>query len=254
MTAEERGYPPKSWQGSLIGVVGTRGVGCTLLAECLAEDLSCDASNRGLVARVTGTTSVADLDNLKASHRFVIADIGSAATSAAITSAAAALAVAAPVGSDSADSNSAGSDSAGSGAVASNRADTATSSISATAVTAAMLSRCDLIAMVANPNTESLNWLARTSEALATMMDIERLVTVINRLPRNFRHRSAAVKMSLRQLADSSALAAGAPVLINESRAPRRATGRAALGDPAASAALTQMLSNETRQRLASLL
>ncbi|MCY4175302.1 MAG: hypothetical protein OXD37_03060 [Acidimicrobiaceae bacterium] len=229
MTAEECGYSPEPWLGSLIGVVGARGVGCTLLAECLAEELSSDASNRGLVAR-TGATGAIDLDGLKAGHRFVVADIGSAATSAAI-SAASAFRASGSLGAPSAQGISS--------TQSAPRTPTA-------ADAAATLSRCDLIAMIATPRPESLSWLTRTSEALEALLGAERLLTVINRLPRRSSRRMADVAASLRRITGSAALAAGAPLLITESKA----VARAARDGSAVQAALTQSLSVGVRLRL----
>jgi len=238
MNAEEHGYPPKPWRGNMIGVVGARGVGCTLLAGCLAEDLGSDASNHGLVT-YCATADATSLDRLKASHRFVVADIGSATTSAAISAASAA---------STAMTASAFSTlgTPGTPRAFSTPGNPGTSSTSALAEIATTLSRCDLIALVATPDTESLRWLARTGEALTSLLGVERLITVINRLPRSSRQRLAAVAASMRQLTGSVALASGAPVLITESKAVEHA----ARYGQAVPATLTQCLSDEIRPRL----
>jgi len=219
----------------MIGLVGARGVGCTLLAGCLAEDLGSDASNHGLVT-YCATADATSLDRLKASHRFVVADIGSATTSAAISAASAA----------STAMTASAFSTLGTPRAFSTPGTPGTSSTSALAEIAATLSRCDLIALVATPDTESLRWLARTGEALTSLLGVERLITVINRLPRSSRQRLAAVAASMRQLTGSVALASGAPVLITESKAVEHA----ARYGQAVPATLTQCLSDEIRPRL----
>lgn len=227
-------FRPDAWSGLLIGVAGGRGAGSSLLAMGLAQDLASDASNRGLVllahiaagagqdlmhncpdmvapvmAARAQVCSDDDLDGLLGAYRFVVADIVA--------------------------------DIAGVFGTA------PTSAADGAPVTVATLRRSDLIVVVGAGDTRSLHSLVQNIEALAGLVGADRILPVVNRLPRGFRRRSAAVSETVRLLASSAAFEAGDPVLIAERDTVRRAA-RDGLAPPPS---LVRPLSSEVRLRLA---
>ena len=114
-------------------------------------------------------------------------------------------------------------------------------------MTVATLRRSDLIVVVGTGDTRSLHSLVQTIEALAGLVGADRVLPVVNRLPRGFRRRSAAVSETVRLLASSAAFEAGDPVLIAERDTVRRAA-RDGLTPPSS---LVRPLSSEVRLRLA---
>ncbi|MXZ53715.1 MAG: hypothetical protein F4Z34_11065 [Acidimicrobiaceae bacterium] len=224
---------PGTWNGLLIGVAGGRGAGSSLLARCLAEDLASDASNRGLVLLADIATAGADqapsqdrphmvarahvraeddLEGLMGGYRFVVADIGAD--------------ISGFVGNEP------------------------TGAAEGAPLAMAALSLSDLIVVVGTADTRSLNSLVQTIETLDGLVGADRVLPVVNRLPRGFKRRSAAVFETVRLLASSSAFAAGDPVLITEGDTVQLD----ARAGPTPPWSLVRPLSSEVRLRLATAL
>ena len=232
---------PDTWSGLLIGVAGGSGAGSSLLAMCLAADLASDASNRGLVlladiaaagvgeppahdlpdtvarVRVSGEH---ELEGLLGAHRFVVADFEASIAEVVATERAA---------TERATATERAGDSERMG------------------LTEATLRRSDLIVVVGAGDPKSLHSLVQHIEALARLVGADRILPVVNRLPRSFKRRSAAVAETFRLLASSPAFEAGDPVLIAENEAIRRAA-RDGLTPPLP---LVRPLASEVRLRLA---
>lgn len=218
---------PDTWSGLLIGVAGGSGAGSSLLARCLAADLASDASNRGLV---------------------LLADI-------------AAGGVGEPPAHNLPDTVSrvrVSGEHELDGLLGANRfvvADfeagiagvVATGLTEPMGLTEAALRRSDLVVVVGAGDPRSLHSLVQNIEALARLVGADRILPVVNRLPRSFKRRSAAVAETFRLLASSAAFEAGDPVLIAESETIRRAA-RDGLTPPLP---LVRPLASEVRLRLA---
>ena len=224
---------PEGWRGHLVGVTGTGGAGASLLATGLAADLAADASNRGLVvladlavgrgqaSRRDGSAMVAcpatvatahvgkeqELEGLVGAYRFVVADLGADAGRAL-------------------DTESAGVP--GDAALAQ-----------------AAVRRAHLIVVVGDAG--SLGLLVQATESLAGQVGAERVLPVVNRLPRSFRRRTAAAAEAVRLLASGAAFEAGDPVFITERISIRRAV-RDGLAPPSSP---FRPLAAEVRLRLA---
>ena len=211
-----------AWHGLLVVVTGTRGAGSSLLAMGLAADLAEDASNRGLVLLadlvpgsgqdieaerheppvMVARARVRDEDELEGflgTHRFVVADVAAdidASVEANIET-----------GVETGAGRILGTQPAGVADIA--------------PLAQAALRRAHLIVVVAD--ADSLRSLAQTVEGLAAQAGAERILPVVNRLPRSFKRRSAVAAEAVRLLAGSAALEAGDPVFITERSSIRRA-------------------------------
>ena len=220
---------PDAWRGFLVGVIGARGAGSSLLAMCLAADLAGDASNRGLVllADLAGYDLLLGLlgheeaaagqdgpcetvlEALLGAYRFVVADI------------------------EADPQRVLGPEPAG----AADRA----------GLVRATLRLSDLIVVVGTGDTAGVRSLVHTIEALAGFGGAERILPVVNRLPRSFKRRSTAAAEIGRLLASSAPFQAGDPVLIAE----RSSIGRAGRDRLAQMSPLVRPLAAEVRMRLA---
>ncbi|MCY4665045.1 MAG: hypothetical protein OXC00_10295 [Acidimicrobiaceae bacterium] len=220
---------PDAWRGFLVGVIGARGAGSSLLAMCLAADLASDASNRGLVllADVAGYDLLlgllgreeaaggqdgpyeAGLEALLGAYRFVVADVEADPQLVLGTE---------PPG-------------------AADRAGLAW----------ATLRRSDLIVVVGTGDTWGVRSLVHNIEALAGFTGAERILPVVNRLPRSFKRRSTAAAEIGRLLASSAPFETGDPVLIAE----RSSIGRNGRDRLAQLSPLVRPLAAEVRMRLA---
>lgn len=221
---------PDAWRGFLVGVVGARGTGSSLLAMCLAADLASDASNRGLVLLadlaaydlLIGLLSREDaagsqdgpheavLEALLGAYRFVVADVEADAQRVL------------------------GTESAG--------------ATDDTGLAWATLRRSDLIVVVGTGDARGVRSLVHTIEALTGLAGADRILPVVNRLPRSFKRRSAAAAEIGRLLASSAPFEAGDPVLIAE----RSSIGRARHNGLPQLSSLVRPLAAEVRMRLAS--
>lgn len=119
-----------------------------------------------------------------------------------------------------------------------------------TGLAVATLLRSDLIVVAGAGDPESLCSLVQAIDALTALVGADRVLPVVNRLPRGFKRRSAAVSEAVRLLASSAAFEAGDPVLITE----RDTTRRAARGGLTPPSSLVRPLSSEVRLRLATAL
>ena len=220
---------PDGWRGFLVGVIGASGTGSSLLAMCLAADLASDASNRGLVllADLAGYDLLlgllgheeaaagrdgpyeAVLEALLGAYRFVVADVKADPQRVLGTG---------PAGA----TNSGG-------------------------LARATLRRSDLIVVVGTGDTEGVRLLVHTIESLAGLAGAERILPVVNSLPRSFKRRSTAAAEIGRLLASSAPFEAGDPVLIAEPSSIRGA-GRDRL---AQLSSVVRPLAAEVRMRLA---
>ena len=269
---------PDTWTGLLISVAGGRRAGASLLAACLAEDLAGDASNRGLVllagvaadgadtalsqVRPDGVATAPDSTHWAARAQLRLDGVAAAPDSADWAARAqlrpdgAARARDCPDGVARAQVRG-GDDLEGLlGAyrfvVADIESDVADVVGSAPpggggATAAAVLRRSDLVLVVGTGDSGRLQSLVQSIESLAGLVGADRVLPVVNRLPRGFRRRSAAVSEAVRLLAGSAAFAAGDPVLITEHDTVRRAA-RQGLAPPPS---LVRPLASEVRSRLA---
>lgn len=214
------GAAPRAWRGWLVCVTGAPGAGSSLLATGLADELAADASNRGLVrladfsadaegAALHGSSrsTDAEVDSLTTAYRFVVVDAG---TVAELT-------------------GRAGLDGTGGSALAREAT-----------------RRCDLIAVVGTGDASGLDRMERSIDALAGLFGADRILPVINRLPRSPRRRSAVARAAVRRLGQTAAFDAGDPVLIAE----QRSIGRAVPDRPAPASSLCRPLTAEVRLRL----
>ena len=215
------GTGPRMWRGRLICVTGAPGVGCSLLAAGLAAELAADASNRGLVmladfsANAEGAalhglsgSAEAEVDRLAAAYRFVVADVGAGAEG-----------IGRPDHADGADGHG---------------------------LARAALERGDLIVVVDTSDASGLDRLERSIDALAGRFGADRILAVVNRLPRSPRRRPAAARTAVRRLERTAAFAAGDPVLIAE----QKSVGRAVPDRPTAASSWCRPLAAEVRLRL----
>lgn len=218
---------PDTWRGLLVGVTGTRGAGASLLAMGLAAELAGDASNRGLVLLAdlapgggqgllrscpamvakAQVRGEEELEDLLGAYRFIVADVE------------------ADVGRVLSTQPAGVADVAG--------------------LAEATLRRADLIIVVGDAS--SLCSLAQNIEVATAQAGTERILPVVNRLPRGFKRRSAVAAKAVRLLAGSGALASGDPVFITERSSIRRAS-RDGLAPPSSP---FRPLAAEVRTRLA---
>ena len=215
------------WRGHLVCLVGTPGAGSSLLAMCLASELAADASNRGLVTHVElspltgrplGIEADTTLDSLLNSFRFVVADLAG--------------------GTDALrDDDHAGVP----GTVA-----TAEGILTGAE---GILTGADAIVLVGTAEATSLTLLARAAGTLAARTGPDRILVVVNRLPRSRRRRSAAAAEAARVLAPTATFDVGDPVLLTEHR-PLEQAGPGGAALPLA--LLGRPIASEIRMRLAS--
>ena len=220
---------PEGWRGFLVGVVGARGAGSSLLAMCLAADLAGDASNRGLVllADVAGYDLLlgllgheeaatgrdgpcgAVLEALLGAYRFVVADIEADPEQVLGTE--------------------------------------ATGTPNGAGLACTTLRRSDLVVVVGSGDPEGMRSLMHTIEALTGSAGADRILPVVTGLPRSFKRRSTAAAELGRLLASSAPFEAGDPVLITA----RSSIGRAGRDRLARLSSLARPLAAEVRVRLA---
>ena len=211
------GAGPRTWRGRLVCVTGGPGAGASLLAAGLAAELAADASNRGLVllADFSAGAEGAELRCLSDSMEEEVDRLAAAYRFVV------------------ADAGSAGERpgfrSPADGPLA-----------------RAALGRCDLIVVVGTGDADGLDRMERSVDALAGLFGPDRILPVINRLPRSPRRRSAAARAAVRRLERTAAFEAGDPVLIAE----QKPVGRATPDRPAPSSLLCRPLAAEVRLRL----
>lgn len=208
------------WRGHLVCLVGTPGAGSSLLAMCLASELAADASNRGLVTHVElspltgrplGTEADTTLDSLLSSFRFVVADLA--------------------------------------GGTDALRDDDHPGVPGTVATAEGILTGADAIVLVGTAEATSLTPLARAAGTLAARTGPDRILVVVNRLPRSRRRRSAAAAEVVRVLAPTATFDVGDPVLLTEHR-PLDQAGPGGAALPLA--LLGRPIASEIRMRLAS--
>ena len=261
---------PNAWRGRLVCVTGAGGTGSSLLAMCLATELAADASNRGLVLLAdcsadAGQALMHDLGPASGRRRPVEAgdgrhggggplrsmtvrpagkgydllmdphrrrpEVRDGSAEAAVDSLLAAYRYVV-VDADTTDEELRGPE--------------PTDAASGTALARAALRRSDLIVIVGTGDAAGLGRMVRTIDTMAGMFSSDRILPVINRLPRNPRSRSAAAAAIIRQMEGTAVLEAGDPVLIAE----RGSMSGAAHGRMAPASSLGRPLAAEVRVRL----
>ena len=271
--------PLTPWRGFLVCVTGTGGVGSSLLAMCLAAELADDASNRGLVvlADFTATGGQARMHGCR-STVMGVEDLAEACSGGRLGRGVLRSMITEPAGRsyhlvlgrrgqrDTAAARDGRMESLLDSLLSSYRfvvADVDTDleelggigSVDAadrSRMTLRMLSRSDLIVVVGTADTESLSSLVRAIDSLAGSVDADRILPVINRLPRSSKRRSAAAAAIVRVLESTAAFRAGDPVLLPEQGSRQRtlrdgAAPPAALGRPLASEVRTRLLATGLR-------
>ena len=239
------------WRGWLVGVVGAPGARSSRLAMGLAADLAGDASNRGLVllADIAGHELLLEvlgpqgagpdgsgvheavLDTLLGAYRFVVADVAADA--------------AADVAADAEPERGPGSERPGE--AERGPGPERPGEAGRGGLARATLHRADVIVAVGAGDPDGMRSLVRTVEALTILADADRILPVVDGLPRRFKRRSAAAAEIGRLLAGRVPLEVGDPVLI----APRGAIGRAGRNQPGRLSPDLGPLTAEVRMRLA---